>query len=98
MPTGTLLYVRHSDDSWTRLGSVHTRWVRVQSQSPDGTWSDPLVPLHRAEVCALIEGEIKTGAQHLRGVAYKLTEVESQLTDADRARLAKLHDRDEEAE
>lgn len=87
-----LTYVRRGK-GFKRKGEVRSRYVYVQVQGPDGQWSDPLVPLPRTQIVALIEQEIATGARHLRGVAYRLTEVASKLSDSDRQRLQAIKDK-----
>lgn len=85
----TLTYTRQLDGTFAREGTVNSRYVYV-SVLRDGLWSDPLIPIRRTRIVELIEAELSTGAAHLPGEVYRLTEVESTLSQDDRERLAAL--------
>lgn len=85
----TQTYTRQLDGTFTREGAVSSRYVFV-SVLRDGVWSDPLVPIRRTRILELIESEIASGARHLPGEVYRLTECESTLSQDDRERLTAL--------
>lgn len=86
-----LVYYRNQYGYWQKTGEAHTRLVHVQGRLPDGSWSDPLAPMRRREAVELIEDAIARNGKFLSCEAYRLVEVPSQLTEADRARLRQLH-------
>ena len=84
-----LTYTRQPNGSFTRSGAVRSRYVYIEVLR-NGVWSERLAPVRHAYMQMLIEEELKVGAPHLRGEAYRLTDAPSRFSDADRERLKAL--------